>query len=407
MGYAGNVEFFLSVLVLGFVVVQDVQADRRVPAEWEEQTGVWMQWPKGWEVSYRPNFAGIIDAVVQHEPLHLIVNSNNALNQAQNYLSNAGVPLDQISFHIMPYNWAWMRDNGPVWVDVDGEMVVEDWGFDCWGGIDSPCNSDDAVPCAVAQLEGAPCEDHNDLIVERGALEFNGVDTLISTWPVFADRNPGVTKPEMEALLSAQWGVSNIIWLEVVPPSDVFTGGHVDGIARFIDEDTVVVNRCNPIWCENAVAYDDAAQRIGDAGFEVIRFDEPGQFMYQGVPVTANYINWLVINDAVIVGGFNQPKWDAQAKKTIESFFPDREVHVVDIREVWWWGGGVHCVTNDRPALVDATVAGDVNGDGVVNTTDILELIASWGPCNGCNADLDGNGDVDVGDLLIVIENWS
>ena len=64
-------------------------------------------------------------------------------------------------------------------------------------------------------------------------------------------------------------------------------------------------------------------------------------------------------------------------------------------------------MTNDRPALVDATVAGDVNGDGVVNTTDILELIASWGPCNGCNADLDGNGDVDVGDLLIVIENWS
>jgi agmatine deiminase len=309
-------------LVLGLVVTQTAQADRRVPAEWEEQTSVWMQWPKGWEVSYRPNFTGIIDAIVQHEQLNLIVNSNNAKIKAQNYLTNAGVPLDQITFHITPYNWAWMRDNGPVWVEVDGEMVVEDWGFDCWGGIDSPCDSDDAVPCTVALIENASCENHNDLIVERGAIEFNGVDTLITTWPVFADRNPGVTKLEMEALLSVQWGVSNIVWLEVVPPSDTFTGGHVDGIARFIDENTVVVNRCDPLWCENAAAYDDAAKRIAAAGFEVIRFDELGQYIYQGVAVTANYINWLVINDAVIVGGFNHPKWDASAKATIEDFSP-------------------------------------------------------------------------------------
>ena len=82
-------------------------------------------------------------------------------------------------------------------------------------------------------------------------------------------------------------------------------------------------------------------------------------------------------------------------------------MHIVDIREVWWWGGGVHCVTNDRPALVDMTVAGDVNGDGIVSTTDVLAVIGAWGSCNGCAADLDDNGTVNVSDLLIVIENWS
>jgi agmatine deiminase len=365
-----------------------------------------MQWPKGWEVSYRPNFAGIIDAIVQHEHLNLIVISNNAKTQAQNYLLNSGVPLGQITFHIMPYNWAWMRDNGPVWVESNGEMIVEDWGFDCWGGIDSPCDSDDAVPCNVANIEGVLCENYNNIIVERGSLEFNGAGALITTWPVFIDRNPQVTKPQMEALFLQQWGVTETIWLEEVPPSDLFTGGHVDGIARFINETTVVVNRCDAS-CDDAFAYNDAAQRIEQAGFDVIRIDEPGEFIYQGKLISANYMNWLVINDAVIVGAFNQVDWDAQAKLIVEGFFPNRQVYLVDIREVWWWGGGVHCVTNDQPLYEEIIIPGDLNGDGVVNVTDILILISAWGPCSNCSADIDGNGTVDVSDLLIVIANWS
>lgn len=79
----------------------------------------------------------------------------------------------------------------------------------------------------------------------------------------------------------------------------------------------------------------------------------------------------------------------------------------MDIREVWWWGGGVHCVTNDRPIIQDISIPGDINGDGVVNTTDILDLISAWGPCAGCPADIDGNGVVGVSELLIVIDNWS
>ncbi|MEA1927544.1 MAG: agmatine deiminase family protein, partial [Candidatus Auribacterota bacterium] len=95
--------------------------------------------------------------------------------------------------------------------------------------------------------------------------------------------------------------------------------------------------------------YEEAASIIANAGFEVVRVDMPGYVMHHGYPLPANYLNWLVANGVVIVPGFGNPTWDAAARATIGGFFPDRDIVVVEILDIWDEGGGAHCVTNDQP----------------------------------------------------------
>jgi len=381
------------------------QSAPRVPAEWELHEGTWMQWPKGLESSYRENFSGIINVLQGYEPVNIIVQSASARSQAQTYLTNKGVPLTNITWHIMPYNWAWMRDNGPVWANLGGQSVVQDWVFDGWGEQEPPWDDDDAVPCQVAVIEDVPCEVY-DLINERGTLEFNGVDTLITSWVCLSNRNPSVSRAEMETLFEQAFGVTQVVWL-LSAPSDDMTGGHVDGISRFIDEDTVVVARYVDQNDPDAPVYEEAATIIQNAGFEVVRLDVPGNVQYNGKSMAANYMNWLVANGVVVMCGFDAPAWDNAAKVTIEGYFPERDVFVVDTRELWYWGGGVHCVTNDQPAR-----PGDLNCDGTVDEADIelfVSVLISEDPYNGyysqypgCRhtlADCDNDGSINGMDI--------
>ena len=344
--------FFLSPARSQVTAVSDDTAPivRRVPAEFEKHEATWMQWPRLFEASYRNDFAGIIKALQPYEPINIIVLNNSERDKARTFLHDHGVTDQNISFHIMPYNWAWMRDNGPVWVEENNTLTIQDWKFDAWGGIVRPWGKDDAVPAVLADDLDIPYRDLAVQIVERGSLEFNGVDTVILSWPVQHDRNPGWSKAHMERLFKRVWGVKKIVWLLSAPKEDAFTGGHVDGIARFINTTTVAVVRQQP-GEKDAQVYEQAAKIIKRAGFKVVRLDIPGEIKYKGIMMSAEYINWLVANGVVIVPGFNMPEWDEQAANKIRKFFPDRDVRVVDIREIWYWGGGVHCVTNDQPAI--------------------------------------------------------
>jgi agmatine deiminase len=322
----------------------------RVPAEWEPHKATWMQWPKFLESSYRQNFSDIIDALQQYEPVNILVGSYRAQGRAKNFLKNRGVPLTNIKWHVMKYDWAWMRDNGPVWVEAGGNtLFVEDWGFDAWGGVVPYWAWDNSVPPRIAAAEGLFCADCNLLINERGNLEFNGVDTLITSWPCMTDRNPGWSKSQMEMAFGRGFGVTKVVWLESAPAGDL-TKGHVDGIARFIDPDTVAVARYVNQSDPDAQVYEEAATIIGNAGLNVVRLDVPGKVTYKGIQMSAIYTNWLVANGAVILCGFGVPAWDNAAKATVAGYFPGRDVVVVETLELWYSGGGVHCVTNDQPA---------------------------------------------------------
>ena len=131
----------------------------------------------------------------------------------------------------------------------------------------------------------------------------------------------------------------------------------IAGIARFIDADTAVVanctvdGHCQPGDADDQV-YDATAANLIAAGFEVIRMDFQAAITYQGSTFDADYLNWGIGNGWVILVGFDNPATDNAAKAQLESWFPNRDVYVVEMLESWIAGGGVHCHTNDQPAFL-------------------------------------------------------
>ncbi len=333
----------------------------RVPAEWEPQEAIWIQWPGRYEKQFEIAFSKLAEIVVQYEKLHIICDSELITRQARNSLTEAGVDPDHpnLVWHLIPNDSAWMRDNGPVYVIADGEFRVQNWKFNAWGGAfgsDIPYAKDDAVSTVVAEYLSMPV-DQIDVVHERGNLEFNGVDTVIANWSVLGDphRNPGYDKKQLIDDFRRYFGVSNVIVLEGIPQDDL-TKGHVDGIARFINADTVVVpqctdfSKCKPGDGKDDAVYNNAATTIKSFGFNVIRDPMEATVQYAGKNFDTNYTNWLVGNGFVLVVGFGNQQTDAAAKARIESYFPGRDVHVVEMLDSWASGGGVHCHTNDQPA---------------------------------------------------------
>ncbi len=340
----------------------DDSTARRVPAEWEPQEAIWLQWPGPYEKVFETAFAKMAAVIVQYQKLHLLCDSDRIREEARSALQKTGLNPDHpnIVWHIIPNDNAWMRDNGPVYVVVGDEMVVQNWEFDAWGGAFGsfvPYAKDNEVPGRVAEYLGLPVE-QVDIVHERGNLEFNGVDTVILNWSALGDpdRNPDYTKAKAEADLKRWFGVSKVVFVEGIPETDL-TKGHIDGIARFIDVNTVVVpqctqaSRCKPGDGRDDAVYDNAAKAIADAGFRVLRDPMEATVEYEGKTFDTNYANWIVGNGFVLLVGFDDPETDQAAKSRVESYFPGRDVHVVEMLSSWASGGGAHCHTNDQPAL--------------------------------------------------------
>ena len=342
----------------------------RVPAEWEPQAAVWFQWPQIWETTYEPAFAQIVAILLAYEDVHLLVHDARTRSSAEEALSrHGGLSAEviaggassagfRITWHDIPNDSAWMRDNGPRYVVRDGELRIQDWGFDGWGGAfgNYPYDLDDAVPQAVGDYLGLPV-DQVELVHERGDLEFNGVDTVILNWSVIGDpnRNPGLTRQEAEDAMREHFGVTRVVMIEGAPEGDL-TKGHVDGIARFIDAERVVVadcsdtSACRPGGDDDQI-YDAAAEALEAAGLDVIRWPFAASVTYRGATFDTDYLNWLVANGVVITVGFDHEEADAAAKAQLEAWFPGRDVYVVEMLDSWFAGGGVHCHSNDQPAL--------------------------------------------------------
>ncbi|MBW2293160.1 MAG: agmatine deiminase family protein, partial [Deltaproteobacteria bacterium] len=336
------------------------QPIRRVPAEFELQEAIWLQWPGRFEKTYEPAFAKISNVIVQYQTLHILYDTNSIRNRARTAISNAGGDPDHpnIVWHSIPNENAWMRDNGPVYFVQDGEMRIQNWEFDAWGGGfgNIPYADDNAVPIAVGGLLGMPV-DHVDIVHERGNLEFNGLDTVLLNWNVIGNPNRSngyASKAEAEVDLKNHFGVSKVVWADG-PISGDDTGGHIDGIARFIDANRVVVGNCTlnghcqPGDPDDQV-YDATAANLAAAGFVVIRMDFETSITYGGQTFDADYLNWGVGNGWVILVGFDNPAADNAATAKLEAWFPNRDVIVIEMLDSWIAGGGVHCHTNDQPA---------------------------------------------------------
>jgi len=337
-------------------------SNKRVPAEWEPQQAVWLQWPGRYERVFQPAFAQMATIISRYQALNILYSSDAEHLQAiQAIVAAGGDPGNEnIEWLLLPSDSAWMRDNGPVYLVENGELRIQNWEFNAWGGAfgsDIPYQRDNRVPALLGERLGIPV-DLVDVVHERGNLEFNGVDSVLLNWSTLGDpdRNPGYTRAQAERDLKKYFGVSRVVMVEGIPEGDL-TRGHIDGFARFIDVETVVVSQCTsgsqctPGDKATGSVYDEAAETIAAAGFNVVRDPILGQVRYRDKVFDTNYLNWLVGNGFVIAVGFGDADIDNAAKRRIESYFPERDVYIIEMLASWYEGGGVHCHTNDQPAI--------------------------------------------------------
>lgn len=335
----------------------------RMPAEWEPQEAVWLSWPHNhetWPGQFRPIpyvFAEIVKQISRFEAVR--INCAAKLQpRAKRLCAKAGADMDRVTFYNHPTNDTWCRDHGPIFVKHrrTGEVAVTDWVHNAWGGKYPPYDLDNQIPPRIARaLKLRRFE--NDMVLEGGSIDVNGAGLLLTSEQCLLNpnRNPHLTKTRIERNLKDYLGIKQVLWVgEGIVGDD--TDGHIDDITRFFKTDGIITcvesNRRDPnhkLLAENLERLRGFRTPAGKK-FDLVELPMPKPFGFRGQLVPASYANFLIINGAVLVPQFRQPKRDAAAREIIGSCFPGREVVPIDCYHLIWGLGTLHCISQQQPA---------------------------------------------------------
>jgi agmatine deiminase len=334
----------------------------RMPAEWEKHEATWLTWPRAEGISFPDAYetipamwASLAKLLAEGEQVHINVFSESHEVEIRVALKKAGAPLDtRIHLHPFPAYEPWCRDHGPIFVRNANEMAVVDWRYNAWGGKYPPCDLDDAVPQHVAKLLGLRLFSPS-MILEGGSIEVNGAGTLITTEACLLNpnRNPDLTKDQIETFLRDFIGVEQILWLgEGIVGDD--TAGHIDDLTRFAGVSTLVTIVENDRTDENYELLREnrarlAAMRdISGKPWRVVELPTPGVIEREGQRLPASYANFYIANGVLIVPGFDHPN-DAKAQAILQELFPTRRVIIWPSLDLIWGLGALHCITQQQP----------------------------------------------------------
>jgi agmatine deiminase len=346
----------------------------RMPAEWEPQRATWLAWPHNrsdWPGKFAPIpfvYAEIVRHLAKSSRVELIVNDVKALDEARKLLTKANVlPAleDRIAFHPWPTNRGWLRDSGPIFVkDKAGRVAVTDWHFNAWAKYND-WELDDQLPVHVAahrgygsflaEVEGAG--DWRQMVLEGGSIDVNGRGLLLTTEECLLSdiqqRNPGMTREEIEASLGTMLGVKKVLWLESGIVGDD-THGHVDDIARFVAPRTVLAATERDTTDANYKILQNnlkTLRRMTDQQgrkLEVVPLPMPAPVVFNGQRVPASYANFYISNRTVLVPTFDDPN-DLAALNTIQRVLPKHSIVPIYCGDLIWGLGAIHCMTQQEP----------------------------------------------------------
>jgi agmatine deiminase len=334
----------------------------RMPAEWEPHTATWLSWPRRDGISFPDSFdrvmsalRAMVEALIESE--QVCINVCNPAHEAEAREVLRGLPKERISFHLVPTNEPWCRDHGPIFLTRARapKLAVVDWDYNAWGNKYPPFDLDEIVPTRVAEILDAPVF-YPGMILEGGAIDVNGAGALLTTESCLLNknRNPGLSREEIEQQLRDYLGVRDILWLgDGIVGDD--TDGHIDDLARFASERTVVTvveenpddENYEPLQGNLARLQ---AMKIGDRALDVITLPMPKKIMRKGLRLPASYANFYIANTCVLVPTFADPA-DQAALSILRECFPNRRVVGIDCRELIWGLGAFHCLTQQQPAV--------------------------------------------------------
>ncbi|WP_291479701.1 agmatine deiminase family protein [Corynebacterium sp.] len=345
-----------------------------MPAEWATHERTWMAFPTandtfGAEGSgtldrARAAWARVARTVARYEPVTMVVDPGDlriAGDLLDGTTDSAGVTLVTA-----PLDDAWIRDSGPTFVHAaDGTLRAVNWIFNGWGAQSWAAWDDDArlatTVAGAAGAAGVPVDD-SPLVCEGGGLHVDGRGTVLLTDTVQLDpdRNPGWTRGRVEEEIHARLGTRHAVWLPrgLTRDYDGFgTRGHVDIVATFTEAGHVLLHRQDdPAHPDHGVTRQlrEVLEGAVDADGEpltVVDLPAPGILRDGEGWVDYSYVNHLVCNGAVILCAFGDAHADERAREILAASYPGREVELVDARDIFAFGGGIHCITQQQPAV--------------------------------------------------------
>ncbi|MFN3229268.1 MAG: agmatine deiminase family protein [Asticcacaulis sp.] len=333
---------------------------RLVPAEWAPHAALWIGFPSHadlWQEDLDPaqdEVAALIRALAAGGTLvKVLVMGEDALAAAQVRLADvAGV-----EFVAGRFGDIWLRDTGPIYVRADdGGLVAVGFTPNGWGGkYDLPY--DDEVAAQIA-TNGAHRLDAQSTILEGGALEHDGLGTILTTRQCLLNpnRNPGWTEAEAEAVLARTLGAKKVIWLDDGLVND-HTDGHIDNLARFVAPGVVA---CPVAWGlddPNTEIYDATARALAAATdargepLKVVRIPSPGRMENEdGDVIPASHMNFIISNGVVAVPTYGTASADL-AVEAVRALFPQHTVIGLPSGAILTGGGSFHCITQQVPAV--------------------------------------------------------
>ena len=360
-------------------VRQECKPTFRIPAEWEEQSAVWITWPcmPGWWANAREesleSFARLAAVISRYETVKINCQAKSPKacrgysgpEDAKRRIEKALGNLSNIEFYDIPTNDVWCRDSGAIFaLQRNSKLCALDFKYNSWGGKLPPWDLDDALASKMALAAGAEIINCRKMVCEGGALEFDGKGWLLTTECVVlnSNRNSGFTKAQAEEYLMQSCGIDRIIWLKDGLCGDD-TDGHIDNLARFTPCGKILAASCdqsNASYANLQRNLDILKNAACESGkrYEIVELPVPKEPViakgYDGKDriLPASYANYLVVNNAVIMPSYSQMS-DKFAEEILRSSFPGREIVAIDCRIFLMEGGAVHCLTQQEPAQIN------------------------------------------------------
>jgi agmatine deiminase len=335
-----------------------------MPAEWELHEATWMSWPhpgcQSFPGSYEralPTFVQMVRELAESELVRINVEDAAEEQVVRGLLS--GVRADQIEYFHVPTDEPWCRDHGPIFVRR-GEvprLAAVDFGFNAWGWKLSPFEEDDEAASLIASKLGIPVFSKREFILEGGSIDVNGRGAALVTESCLlnANRNPSLSRKQIETVLHDYLGITHPIWLgDGIEGDD--TDGHVDDIARFVNAHTILATVEENEEDPNYEPLQINLQRLREARLpdgsspRIQTLPMPPRIVREGQRLPASYANFYIANSCVLVPAFGDPN-DAWAVSILKEMFTTRKIVPIDCRELIWGLGAFHCLTQQQPAV--------------------------------------------------------
>ena len=322
-----------------------------MPAEWAPHAGCLMAWPSRAELwgsrlaDAKREYATVASAIADHEPVLMVCSPGHA-DDVRNLCGSGVTPLE------IPIDDSWARDSGPAFVrDAAGEVAVVAFGFNAWGNRWHPHDNDAALGGRLAETLGVRLF-RAPFVLEGGSFFVDGEGTLITTEQCLLNpnRNPTLSREQIEQGLKEYLGVGSVIWLPYGHSLDTGpagTDGHIDGVLQYVAPGRVMLELVgDPSSPEHS---------RGLANLDVLRNSRDAQgreleiaILDPGPDAAVSYANHYLANGAVIVP-VSGDECDDTALAVLRELHPGRTVIGVPGEAIAFGGGGPHCITQQIP----------------------------------------------------------